>query len=246
MTEATSDYWRKLLGVDEPVDKSFLNNFHSPIESLRPLFFIIIGLLCKLYCRVTSHGLENLPASPPYIIAPNHVSVLDQTMVSFAIGPKRREDLYTLAAKHFFDNPFTRFFMRVGANVMRLDRDDDFVPALKSASKLLKLGKSVYINPEGTRSKTGELQPFKVGVGVLAVETGAPIVPVYIEGTYKSLKPGTVIPKPHKVNVYFGEPIKMDAYIKRKKNEMAYDVYKAVTDELFERVRLLKIGHENA
>jgi 1-acyl-sn-glycerol-3-phosphate acyltransferase len=230
--------------MDEPVDASFLKNFHSPLEKARPVYFMIIKFLCRLYCRVETKGVENVPQKPPYIIAPNHVSILDHTVVSFAIGREKSDEVYTLASKHFFDNPFARFFMRIAANVMRLDREDDFMPALQAASKVLRLGKSIYINPEGTRSKTGELLPFKVGVGVLAVETGATLVPVYIKGTFKVIRPGSIFPKPHNIKVVFGEPIKMDKYIKMKETMPAYDVYKAVTDELFERVRSLKVRDE--
>jgi 1-acyl-sn-glycerol-3-phosphate acyltransferase len=125
---------------------------------------------------------------------------------------------------------------------MRLDREDDYRPALSAAAQVLRLGKAIYINPEGTRSKTGEIQPFKVGVGVLAVETGAPIVPVLIEGTFKVLRQGSIIPRPHDLKVTFGRPISMDEYQKRKGTEMAFNIYKDVTDELFKRVLSLKVG----
>jgi 1-acyl-sn-glycerol-3-phosphate acyltransferase len=239
LSDATSAYWRKLIRIDEDVPKDFLDTCHSPLQILRPLYFFIIKMLCRFFCRVEIYGKENIPASPPYIIAPNHVSVLDQPVVSLAIG-RDRKDLYSLASKHFFDNPLTRFFMRVGANVMRIDREEDFIPGLACAAKVLKLGKAVYINPEGTRSKTGELLPFKVGAGVLAVETGAPFVPVYIEGTFKVLRPGSFLPRPHKIKVYIGEPIRMDKYRKMKESGMAYDAYKAATDELYDRVVELK------
>jgi 1-acyl-sn-glycerol-3-phosphate acyltransferase len=244
MTEATSDYWKKLLDLNSQVPPDFLEAYKTRLSILRPVFYGIIGFLCRLYCRVETYGLNNLPDSPPYILAPNHVSALDQTVVSYVIGAKRRSYLYTIASKHFFDIPIFRIFMKIAANVVRIDREEDFFSALKTAVKILKLKRSVYINPEGTRSKTGELLPFTDGVGVLAVETNVPIVPVYIEGTYKSLKPGTIIPKPHKVKVFFGKPIYMDKYIERLKSEQAYDVYKAVTDELFERVSLLKVGNK--
>jgi 1-acyl-sn-glycerol-3-phosphate acyltransferase len=241
MSESTSGYWRKLLKIDEPVNKEFLKNFRSPLEIFRPLFFAAINLLCKYYFKAETFGLENIPKNPPYILAPNHASAMDQTMVSYAIGKKRREELYTLATKHFYDRPFARIFIRIAANAMRIDTVEDFFPALRAATKVLKLGHSVYINPEGTRSETGELLPFRVGVGLLAVETGVPIVPVYIDGTFKSMPPGKYFPKPAKISVTFGKPIYMDEFIKREQSEMAYDVYKSVTDELFKRVRALKI-----
>lgn len=244
MGEGTSEYWRKLLKADEPVDAGFLREFMSPLRIFRPLFYLIINSLCRVYWRVRVNGAENVPQDPPYIIAPNHASALDQTMVSYAIGAKKREQLYTLAVKHFYDRAVPRFFMKIAANVMRIDSEKDFFPALRAAVKVLKLGRSIYINPEGTRSESGELIPFRAGVGMLAVETGVPIVPVYIGGTFRSMPPGSFFPKPSRVTVSFGKPILMDEYIKRKQTEMAYDVYKAVTDELFKRVSSLKVRNE--
>jgi 1-acyl-sn-glycerol-3-phosphate acyltransferase len=244
MSQGTSVYWRKLIRIDDPVPTDYLKEFKSPLEIFRPLFYSIIDLICRFYLKVRVFGLENIPGIP-YIIAPNHVSALDQTMVSYALGSRRRGQMYTLAVKHFYDRFFPRIFMKIAANVMRIDSEKDFFPAIRAAVKVLKLGKIIYINPEGTRSETGDLLPFRVGVGMLAVETGAPIVPVHIHGTYQSMPPGKIFPKPSKVTVSFGKPIYMDQYIKRKQDEMAYDVYKAVTDELLKRIISLKVRKEN-
>jgi 1-acyl-sn-glycerol-3-phosphate acyltransferase len=241
----TSDYWRKMIRADEPASKDFLKEFRSPLEIFRPIFFAVLNLLCRSYFRLKVLGLNNIPKFPPYIIAPNHSSALDQPMVAYAIGRKIRNQMYTLVVKHFYDRPVARVFMKIAANVMRIDPEKDFFPALQAAVKVLKLGGSIYINPEGTRSESGELLPFRVGVGMLAAETGVPIVPAYIEGTFRSMPPGSVFPKPSRVTVSFGEPIYMDEYIKRKQTEMAYDVYKAITDELFKRVSSLKVGKED-
>jgi len=245
MSQGTSVYWRKLIRIDDPVQENYLKEFKSPLEIFRPFFYFIINLICKFYLNIRVFGLENIPKDLPYIIAPNHVSALDQTMVSYAIGSKRRNQMYTLAVKHFYDRFFPRIFMKIAANVMRIDSEKDFFPAIRAAVKVIKLGKMIYINPEGTRSETGELLPFRAGVGMLAVETGAPIVPVHIHGTYQSMPPGKIFPKPSNVTVSFGEPIYMDGYIKRKQNEMAYDIYKSVTDELLKRILSLKVRNEN-
>jgi 1-acyl-sn-glycerol-3-phosphate acyltransferase len=245
MSQGTFWYWRKLLRIDEPVSEEYLKEFKSPLVIFRPLFYLLVYILCKLYFRVKVFGIENIPKNQPYILAPNHQSALDQTMVSYAIGRKRREDLYTLATKLFYDRPVANIFIKIATNALRIDTVEDFFPALRAAAKVLKLKSSVYINPEGTRSETGQLLPFRVGVGVLAVETGAPIVPVYVDGTFRSMPPGRYFPKPVQITVTFGKPIYMDGYFKKKENEMAYDVYKEVTDELFKRVSLLKVGNKD-
>jgi len=69
------------------------------------------------------------------------------------------------------------------------------------------MGRSLLIFPEGTRSRTGALQPFRAGVGVLAVELGIPIVPTAIEGTFEALPVGRVLPRRHPLRVTFGPPI---------------------------------------
>jgi 1-acyl-sn-glycerol-3-phosphate acyltransferase len=232
----TSDYWRKVLRADEGVGGDALAQFKYPHRFLRPLFYLILNLLSKLYWRIEVSGLENLPASPPYVVAPNHVSSLDYPVVAWAMGRVRRRDLYVLATKFFYDNPFTRFFMKVGANVQRIDVDEDFFTGVRIAVKVLKSGKSIYINPEGTRSRSGELLPFRPGVGMLACELDVPIVPVYIHGILKCLPVGSVFPRPGRISVNFGKPLQMGEYRSRLKGEGAYYVYKEITEELRRRI----------
>ena len=69
----------------------------------------------------------------------------------------------------------------------------------------------VLIYPEGTRSLTGKLQPFKLGVGVLACELNVPVVPTHISGSYQAMPKGSWFPRPAKVRVSFGPPISPNA-----------------------------------
>jgi 1-acyl-sn-glycerol-3-phosphate acyltransferase len=238
-TAGTSDYWRKLIGADEGVEPDALSKYDYHHKALRPLFFFLFGLCARSYWKINAVGTENLPARHPYIVAPNHTSALDYPVVAWAMG-QARNDLYVLATKHFYDLPPARFFMKIAANVARIDTVDDFLPALRAAVKILKRGKSIYINPEGTRSTTGELLPFRPGVGMLAVELDVPIVPVHIAGTHECMPPGSPFPKPGNIEVRFGVPISVDAYLPKLKDQNAYYVYKEVADELREKVQGLK------
>lgn len=175
--------------------------------------------------------MENLPDRLPYLIAANHNSSMDYITVAWATG-KSREELYPLVTKLFYDNPWAFFWIKVAANAVRIDTEKEFFPALRTAAGILRAGKSVYLNPEGTRSLDGNLLPFRPGVGVLAVETGVPIVPVYIHNTWKALPTGWIFPRPYPVSVSFGKLIKMDAYREKLNSMQAYDVYKEVTEEL--------------
>ncbi len=234
----TSAYWRKLLEIDKPLEPDLLKKYRSWHRYFRPFLYFIVDLWLKYYCPADVTGLANLP-EPPYILAPNHASAMDYAVVARALG-RSREDLYPVATRIFYDIWFTRFWIRVAANAVRIDTTDDFFPALRAAAQILKAGKSVYINPEGTRSKDGKLLPFRPGVGVLAVETGAPIVPAYIKDTWKALPTGSIWPKPKAVSVAFGRPIEMKRYIEKKRAEQAYDVYQEVTQEL--RARIISLS----
>lgn len=231
----TSAYWLKLLEVDEPVPADFPERYRTPHRFLRTLFYGIVSFVLRFYCPVKIKGLENLPVKPPYIIAANHASSMDFVVVAWAMG-KRKEELYPLVTKLFYDNPWALFWIRVAANAVRIDTEKSFFPALRVAVKILKAGKSAYINPEGTRTIDGKLLPFRPGVGLLAVETGVPLVPVYLRNTWKVLPTGWIFPRPYPISVSFGKPIEMEVYRKKLKTVQAYDVYKAVTEELQKRV----------
>jgi 1-acyl-sn-glycerol-3-phosphate acyltransferase len=231
----TSDYWRKLLDIDRPLPADFLDRYRHWQRYFRPLVFGVVNVFLRLYCCEKIKGLENIPEKPPYIIAPNHASAIDYVAVAWPMG-KRREELYTLTTSYFYDKFWSNFWIKAGANAVRIDTYENFFPALRAAAKVLKAGKSVYINPEGTWSPDGKLLPFRTGVGVLAVETGVPVVPVYLSGTGKVIPPNKIFPRPHPISVTFGKPILMDQYIEKKKSVQAYDVYREATDELRKRI----------
>jgi len=159
--EDTTYYWRRALRLDEEKKENILKKFEYPHRFLRPLFFALSNLLARYYFRIEVRGLENIPEKPPYIIAPNHCSAMDFPTVALAMG-KKAHDLYTITTKHFYDNPFTRFFIKIAANSFRIDTEVDFFPAFQAAAELLQRGKAIFIHPEGTRSPNGELMPFKV------------------------------------------------------------------------------------
>jgi 1-acyl-sn-glycerol-3-phosphate acyltransferase len=231
LNEDTSAYWRKLLELDKSIPSDVPARYRPWHAILRPLFYAIVSVPLKYYCRLTVSGLENLPKKPPYILAANHGSSMDFACVAYAMG-KRKEEIFPITTKLFYDNPWARFWIKVAANAVRIDTVEDYFPALRAAAEVLRAGQAIYVNPEGLRTTDGELLPFRPGVGVLAVETGAPIVPVYISGTWKALPTGKIFPRPYPVSVTFGKPMDVTPYLKKEKTEPAYDVYKEVTEEL--------------
>jgi long-chain acyl-CoA synthetase len=121
--------------------------------------------------------------------------------------------LHVLGARdYFFDTPLKRWFFSTFLNVVPIEREETSLAGLRMVKRILSSGESALIFPEGTRSRTGEIDAFKPGLGLLARELEVPIVPVHIGGTFPALPAGKVLPRPGKIVVAFGEPLTMDAY----------------------------------
>jgi len=236
MNEDTSAYWRKLLDLNSPLDPKILKKARTRLAFLRPAFYAGIKWLSDRIAPVETKGAYRENLKPPFILASNHVSILDFPALVIGLPPEIRDQFYAPATRHFYDIPPARFFMKLAANVIRIDREGDFFPSLKTAAQVLRAGSILYIAPEATRSHTGDLLPFKVGVGVLAVELGVPIVPAYIRGTDHILGKGKLLPKKGKITVIYGQPIDPKPFIEMKKEKQAYDVYQAITEVLRGRV----------
>ena len=237
MTEDTSAYWRKLIGSDRSLGDAPLAKYRSGAAILRRPLYFLFSLISRLLFPVKAIGIENLRRlKPPYILSSNHTSTLDYGVLMLKLPYAVKERFYAQAAKDYYDIFFTRFIMQGFANVIRVDREGDFFPALRSAAEVLRHGEPIFIAPEAARSGSGELMPFKVGVGVLAVELNIPVVPAYIKGAHEALPVGAFLVRPTPITVTYGEPIDPQPYIEMKKVKQAYDVYKDLTEELRRRI----------
>lgn len=168
----------------------------------------------RFYCRLEVEGVEHVPQTGAFMLASNHASHAD-TAVIFAALPRalRRRVVAAAAQDYFFDKGFRQFFSRVLFNTIPVPRTISAASdPLRHVVRALREGYGVVIYPEGTRSRTGELGPFRSGIGRLAAEfPGVPIVPVWLDGTAKVLpKSGFPLPRPVKVKIRFGEPLKSE------------------------------------
>ena len=197
----------------------------------RAQFAINRGIMRTLF-GVQTHGREHLPETGPYILAPNHVSHLDPFAIGAALPPERLIDLYwggwTGAA---FSNVVTRFVSR-HAQVVPVDPEGGPLSSLAFAAALLKRGKNLVWFPEGERSRTGELQEFQAGIGMLIARFQPAVVPVWIEGAHSALPRGGRLPRLQRITVTFGSPIEASELLGDGTARQPEEIVKKLRDRL--------------
>lgn len=159
--------------------------------------------LMRLLFRVEGRGTEHVPAEGPVLIVANHSSVLDPPLV----GGMCPRQLTFLAKAELFRIPgFGGLIRRLGARPLRREGADP--SALRTARRVLAEGKALLVFPEGTRGEEGTLREAKPGAALLAVQSGAAVVPVYVSGSGRAWPRGRRLPRPAKVVVTFGAPLR--------------------------------------
>lgn len=166
----------------------------------------LIKLIARVYFRTfydfKVEGLDNIPKTGALIIAGNHLSNADPPAIGSFAGLVR--DSRFVAKKELFSVPgLGWFFRRSGYIPVDRARTIGDFGALKEVVHALEQGQSVVMFPEGTRSKTGKPQKPKSGIGFLVYKTGAPVLPVKVEGTFGW-------PWVRKIRVKFGTVIHLE------------------------------------
>ena len=163
----------------------------------------------RLFVPLRVYGTEHLRSNGPYIFAANHASHLDAPLVLAALPLRLRLRLrVAAAADYFFTNWWKSTVVRCLINAFPFERKGPTsCDSLAHAGQLLKAGRSILLFPEGTRSKDGHIQPFKKGVGRLAVAGTAPVVPVWLEGTHAALPKGARRLHRQLITIRFGRPL---------------------------------------
>src|SRR5690348_5159840 len=150
------------------------------------------------YLRMKRMGREHIPAHGPVILAANHRSFFDP----FVIGTMTRRPVYYVAKKELFDYSRILSWLLNALGAFPVDRGASDQETIETARQILNRGDIVLMFPEGTRTRPGSLGKPKRGVGRLALETGAPVVPIAIIGT-EDIRRGWRI-RPRKVRVRAG------------------------------------------
>lgn len=217
--------------LDEP-EEEFRSDFGMRFSRA------IVGPLTRLIYRPIIEGRHNVPKSGAVIFASNHLSFIDSVVIPVAAPRPVR----FLAKSSYFEGTGVKgwasrmFFTAVGASPIRRGAGQAALDALDQHQKMLEQGFAVALYPEGTRSLDGRLYRGRTGVAYLALQTGAPVVPVGLIGTNEAMPVGASMPKRKpRVHVRFGKALDVSSYgpaSSGKARRLATDAIMAAIHEL--------------
>ncbi len=220
--------------------------FRSPaVIVTRPMILSSIELLgAARSFHWRPEGLENLArVREPVILAANHQSHADTAAILGTLPRAVRERTSVAAALDVFGRQsngtmpsikgeLIQLLVAAGFHAFAFDRHGPPLRSVRTAVQLIRNGWNLLLFPEGTRSRTGQMAPFKPGVSVLARITRRPVIPVHVEGGRQILPCGRFLPRPGRVVVRYGPPVwfadgeRLESFITRVQN-----LVRAVGDE---------------
>ena len=162
------------------------------------------------FARLTVHGRDNLrDLDGPAVFVANHVSALDAVVIAEALPPRyRHRSVVVAAADSIFKRKWEARLAQVTVDAFPIPRGGGARPHLEYLKQLLQDKWSVIIFPEGRLTATGAIGAFRKGAAILAMDTGTPIVPAYVDGMYEVLPRYRRVPRPGRVTVTFGRPMR--------------------------------------
>ncbi len=166
----------------------------------------VVYLISKIFFRLETQGLENLPQNGPFLICPNHLSYIDPFIVLCVVPYRVFRKVFFVGDSEYFRNRFMKLLARL-ANIVPVDPDTHLLRAMKAGAFGLHRKHILCIFPEGARSFDSELKEFKKGAAILAREIGVPIIPVALHGAYEVWRRDSWKIRPHKLKLIFGAPL---------------------------------------
>ena len=204
------------------------------IGSWQPAALTVLRPVFRFLWRLDVSGLENIPKEGPAVLCPNHLAAIDSFILP-AVLPRGIH--YVGKAEYLDDWKTSKLFPALG--MIPIDRrgGDHAKAALDAARQVLERGGLFGIYPEGTRSRSGNLHKGHTGAARLAIETGAPIIPIGMIGTADVQPPEKSVPNFFRtVTINIGRPIDTSRYRSRVGDRA---VYRELIDEVMFEIQAL-------
>jgi 1-acyl-sn-glycerol-3-phosphate acyltransferase len=202
------------------------------------LGWIFFRALYAFYFRWSVFNPERVPQNGAVILAANHASILDPPLVGAAL----HRPINYLARKSLFRFPGIGALLR-SWNAVPVDRDGGGAAGLKAILDRLLAGGGIILFPEGTRTRDGQLQPARSGVGLTVIKSSAIVIPVRTFGTFEAYGRDVKIPRPKKVAVKYGEPMRFENLRAEAKNcskARLREIYQQIADEIMAAIAKLE------
>jgi 1-acyl-sn-glycerol-3-phosphate acyltransferase len=202
-----------------------------------------VGWICframfATFFRWRVFNAERVPVSGGVILASNHASFLDPPLV----GAGLPRGINYLARESLFRFPIVSTVLR-SWQVVPVDRDGGGARGLKAILERLLAGGGIILFPEGTRTRDGQLQPARSGIGLTVIKSTAPVVPVRVFGTFEAYGRQHKLPRPFRVMVKYGRPLDFDrlrAEAKTCDKARVKEIYQQVADEIMAAIGKLE------
>src|ERR1017187_8781430 len=201
-------------------------------------------LMYATYFRWRVFNPERVPQMGAVILASNHASFLDPPLV----GSGLHRPINYLARESLFRFPGIGALLR-SWNAVPVDRDGGGAKGLKAILDRLLAGGAIILFPEGTRTKDGQLQPARSGIGLTVIKSTAPVVPVRVFGTFEAYGRHVRFPRPKRVAVKYGQPMRFEqlrAEAKVCSKARLKAIYQQVADELMAAIARLEPYEDKA
>jgi len=178
------------------------------VYGLRSLGALILRAWLHTYHRLTIENRENLPSEGSFVMVCNHTSHLDTLCLLSALPLRKLHRAFPAAAQDYFFVNIPRLAMAaIMVNALPFARKTQIGRSLALCRQLLaNPGNILILFPEGTRTTTGAVAPFKPGIGMLLAGSNLPVVPCHIDGAYKAWPKGQHLPGPQHIRLRIGPP----------------------------------------
>jgi 1-acyl-sn-glycerol-3-phosphate acyltransferase len=204
---------------------------------MNPVYFIgwsFYRCLFATYFRWRVLNPGHVPMTGPVILASNHASFLDPPLVGSGV----KRDINYMARKSLFRYPGVGQILRA-VQAVPVDRDGGGAAGLKAILDRLNAGGGIVLFPEGTRTKDGNLQPARSGVGLVVAKSAAPVVPVRVFGTFDARWNRLKLLRPPRVTIKYGRPMqfeKLRTEAKHCTKSRLKEIYQEIADELMAEI----------